>query len=634
MSETPEDTLSEEKIVAPTGPLAVGVAVIAQVLETMPASPGVYRMMNGRGDPLYVGKAKNLKKRVVAYTHPERQTLRIQRMIAETASMEVITTHTEVEALLLESNLIKTLGPRYNILLKDDKSFPYILVTGDHDWPQIVKHRGARNRAGEYFGPFASAGAVNQTLSALQRAFLLRSCSDSVFASRTRPCLLFQIKRCSAPCVERISRPEYLALVEQARAFLSGQSQQVQQDWRARMEAASDCMDYELAATYRDRIRAIAKIQAHQDINPADVAEADVVALHQAGGQTCIQVFFFRSGCNYGNRSYFPQHTQDAEAGEVMAAFLGQFYADKQPPREIILSQEPAEPEIVARALSEKAGRKVVLSCPKRGDRKRLVEHAYDNARDALGRRMAESSAQGKLLHGVAELFGLEAPPARIEVYDNSHIQGTNAVGGMIVAGPEGLMKAAYRKFNIRSEELTPGDDYGMMREVLTRRFKRAQKEDPERDRGQWPDLVLIDGGQGQLGVALEVFADLGVDDVPLVSIAKGPDRNAGRERFFLPDRAPFGLEPRDPVLYFLQRLRDEAHRFAIGTHRAKRSKGLSQSSLDDVPGIGARRKKALLHHFGSAREVAGAGLADLEAVDGISTAMAKKIYDHFHPQG
>ncbi|MCR6629028.1 MAG: excinuclease ABC subunit UvrC [Magnetospirillum sp.] len=614
--------------------MAVGVTVIVRVLETMPASPGVYRMMNAKGDPLYVGKAKNLKKRVVAYTHPERQTLRIQRMIAETASMEVVTTHTEVEALLLESNLIKKLEPRYNILLRDDKSFPHILVTGDHDWPQILKHRGARTRVGEYFGPFASAGAVNQTLSALQRAFLLRSCSDSVFASRTRPCLLFQIKRCSAPCVERISRPEYLALVEEARAFLSGQSQRIQRELVAKMEAAAEAMEYEQAAMYRDRIRAIAKIQAHQDINPAEVAEADVVALHQAGGQTCIQVFFFRAGCNYGNRSYFPQHTEAAEPGEVMAAFLGQFYADKQPPREIIVSQEPAECDIVASALSEKAGRKVVITVPKRGDRKRLVEHAYDNARDALGRRMAESSAQGKLLQGVAELFGLDAPPERIEVYDNSHIQGTNAVGGMIVAGPEGLMKSAYRKFNIRSDELTPGDDYGMMREVLTRRFKRAQKEDPERDRGQWPDLVLIDGGEGQLNATLEVFADLGVEDVPLVSIAKGPDRNAGRERFFMPESAPFSLEPRDPVLYFLQRLRDEAHRFAIGTHRARRSKGLSQSSLDDVPGIGARRKKALLHHFGSAREVAGAGLADLEAVAGISKAMAKKIYDHFHPQG
>lgn len=619
---------------APTGPLIVGVAVIVRTLETMPASPGVYRMMNAKGDPLYVGKAKNLKKRVVAYTHPDRQTLRIQRMIAETASMEVITTHTEVEALLLESNLIKTLGPRYNILLRDDKSFPHILVTGDHDWPQILKHRGARTRKGEYFGPFASAGAVNQTLSALQRAFLLRSCSDSVFSSRTRPCLLFQIKRCSAPCVERIARSDYLALVEEARAFLSGQSQRIQKDLAARMDAASEAMEYEQAALFRDRIRALAMIQAHQDINPAEVAEADVVALHQAGGQACVQVFFFRAGCNYGNRSYFPQHAQDAEAGEIMAAFLGQFYADKVPPREIIVSEEPAECDIVARALSEKAGRKVVVSIPKRGDRKRLVEHAYDNARDALGRRMAESSAQGKLLQGVAELFGLDAPPARIEVYDNSHIQGTNAVGGMIVAGPEGLMKSAYRKFNIKAEDIVPGDDYGMMREVLCRRFKRAQKEDPDREQGLWPDLVLIDGGQGQLNATLEVFADLGIDDVCVVSIAKGPDRNAGRERFFMPEREPFSLEMRDPVLYFLQRLRDEAHRFAIGTHRARRAKAMGVSPLDEVAGIGAHRKKALLHHFGSAREVGNAGQGDLEAVPGISKAMAKKIYDHFHPQG
>lgn len=632
---SPSDTLLPSPPAEASAPRPmVGVAVINRTLETMPAGPGVYRMMNAKGDPLYVGKAKNLKKRVVAYTHPERQTLRIQRMIAETASMEVVTTHTEVEALLLESNLIKKLGPRYNILLRDDKSFPHILVTAGHDFPQVLKHRGARNRAGEYFGPFASAGAVNQTLAALQRAFLLRSCSDSVFASRTRPCLLFQIKRCSAPCVDRISRPDYLALVEEARAFLTGHSQRVQKDLVSRMEAASAAMEYEQAALYRDRIRALTKIQAHQDINPAEVDEADVVALHQAGGQTCVQVFFFRAGCNYGNRSYFPQHAQDEEAAEVMAAFLGQFYADKMPPKELILSQEPAEAGIVARALSEKAGRKVTLSIPKRGDRKRLVEHAYDNARDALGRRMAESSAQGKLLDGVAETFGLEGPPARIEVYDNSHIQGTNAVGGMIVAGPEGLMKSAYRKFNIKSEELEPGDDYGMMREVLSRRFKRAQKEDPDRDRGQWPDLVLIDGGLGQLNATLEVFAELGIDDVALVSIAKGPDRNAGRERFFMPDRPPFSLEPRDPVLYFLQRLRDEAHRFAIGSHRDRRAKAMGQSPLDEVAGIGARRKKALLHHFGSAREVAGAGLADLEAVPGISRAMAKKIYDHFHPQG
>ncbi|MEW5727290.1 MAG: excinuclease ABC subunit UvrC [Pseudomonadota bacterium] len=633
MTEDTPTTLAEEPS-ATSKPLAGGVAVIRANVETMPSSPGVYRMLNAKGDVLYVGKAKNLKKRVVAYTRPESQTLRIQRMIAETAAMEVVVTHTEVEALLLESNLIKKLAPRYNILLRDDKSFPHILVTGDHPWPQIVKHRGARSRKGEYFGPFASAGAVNQTLAALQKAFLLRTCSDAVFQTRTRPCLLYQIKRCSAPCVERIARDDYMALVDEARAFLSGHSQRVQKDLAARMEAAAEAMEYEQAAVYRDRIRALSHIQAHQDINPADVAEADVVALHQAGGQTCVQVFFFRAGCNYGNRAYFPAHAQDAEAAEIMAAFLGQFYADKPPPREVIVSQEPAEMAVVAGALSEKAGRKVTITCPKRGDRKRLVEHAYDNAREALGRRLAESSAQVMLLTGVGELFGLDLPPARVEVYDNSHIQGTNAVGAMIVAGPEGLMKGSYRKFNIRSADLTPGDDYGMMREVLTRRFQRARKEDPDRDRGLWPDLVLIDGGQGQLNAALEVFEDLGIDDVAIASIAKGPDRNAGRERFFLPGREPFSLEPKDPVLYFLQRLRDEAHRFAIGTHRARRSAGLSRSQLDEVAGIGARRKKALLHHFGSAREVADAGLADLEAVPGISRAMAKKIYDHFHPQG
>jgi excinuclease ABC subunit C len=629
MTSQPEDSTGTV-----AGVLAAGVAVIVRTLETLPGTPGVYRMLSRKGDALYVGKAKNLKKRVVAYTHPDRLPIRLQRMIAETASMEVVTTHTEVEALLLESNMIKRLAPRYNILLRDDKSFPYILVTGDHDWPQILKHRGARSRKGEYFGPFASAGAVNQTLSLLQRAFLLRSCSDSVFASRTRPCLLHQIKRCSAPCVERIAHDEYKRLVEEARDFLSGHSQRIQRDLSAKMDAAAEALDYELAAVYRDRIRALAHIRAHQDINPADIEEADVVAMHQAGGASCIQVFFFRAGCNYGNRSYFPAHARDEEPAEIMAAFLGQFYADKVPPRDILVSIEPAEAEIVALALSEKAGRKVTVAVPKRGDRKRLLDHAQDNAREALGRRLAEGGAQATLLEGVATLFGLDAPPARIEVYDNSHIQGTNAVGGMIVAGPEGLMKSSYRKFNIRSQDITPGDDYGMMREVLARRFSRAQKEDPDHDRGLWPDLVLVDGGAGQLSSALEVFAELGVEGVTLAAIAKGPDRNAGRERFFMPEREPFSLPHNDPVLYFLQRLRDEAHRFAIGTHRARRSKAIGQSALDEIPGIGARRKKALLHHFGSGREVANAGLTDLETVDGISRSMAKKIYDHFHPQG
>jgi excinuclease ABC subunit C len=622
--------------VAEHGNFAAGCLVIEEHLKTMPAAPGVYRMVNGAGAALYVGKAKNLKKRVAAYTKAERLPLRLQRMVAETAGMEVVTTHTEVEALLLESNLIKTLAPRYNILLRDDKSFPYILLTGDHPWPQIVKHRGARNRKGEYFGPFASAGAVNQTLSQLQRAFLLRSCSDTVFATRTRPCLLYQIKRCSAPCVGRIDAQDYAQLVAQARAFLSGCSRTVQGQLVERMEQASAAMAYEDAAVYRDRIRALARIQAHQDINPLDVDEADVVALHQAGGHACIQVFFFRSGCNFGNRAFYPAQTQDQSAEEILAAFLGQFYADKPPPRQILLSHPLAgeDEALLAEALSQKAARKVSLTAPQRGDRRKLVEHAKDNAREALGRRMAESSVQRKLLEGVADLFGLDRPPERIEVYDNSHIQGSNAVGAMIVAGAEGFRKNEYRKFNIHSTEIAPGDDYAMMSEVLGRRFRRAQKEDPDRERGAWPDLVLIDGGPGQLKVACEVFAELGIEDVALVAISKGPDRNAGRERFHLPAKPPFSLPPNDPTLYFLQRLRDEAHRFAIGSHRARRAKAIGTTPLDEIEGIGALRKKALLHRFGSARGVSEAGLSDLEGVEGISRKMAKKIYDRFHPSG
>ena len=629
--------MSEQEASAPPGSFAAGAEVIEGYLKTMPSAPGVYRMLDKAGGILYVGKAKNLKKRVTAYTKPERIPIRIQRMVSQTISMEIVTTHTEVEALLLEANLIKRLMPRYNILLKDDKSFPYILVTGDHAWPQLLKHRGARNRKGEYFGPFASANSVNQTLGFLQRAFLLRSCTDAVFQSRSRPCLLYQIKRCSAPCVDRITSDDYSALVEQARAFLSGQSQAIQQELAQRMEEAAERLAYEEAALFRDRIRALSRIQAHQDINnPQDVDEADVVALHQAGGAACIQVFFFRAGCNFGNRSFFPTQTQDLPAEEVLAAFLGQFYDDKPPPREIMLSHplDEADAALMTEALSQKAGHKVTISAPRRGDRRKLIEHAYDNAREALGRRMAESSAQRKLLEGLGELFGLDQAPERVEVYDNSHIQGSNAVGGMIVSGPDGFMKNEYRKFNIRSDEITPGDDYGMMREVLTRHFKRAQKEDPDRDKGGWPDLVLIDGGRGQLNVALEVFAELGVEEVALVSISKGPDRNAGRERFHMERRDSFTLPTNDPVMYFLQRLRDEAHRFAIGSHRARRSKAIGASPLDELEGIGPKRKKALLHHFGSAKGVSEAGLADLGAVEGISSALAKKIYDHFHPAG
>jgi excinuclease ABC subunit C len=594
-------------------------------------------MVNASGDVLYVGKARNLRNRVTNYTQLAGLSNRIRRMVAETTRMEVVTTHTEVEALLLEINLIKTLMPRYNVLLRDDKSFPYIHLRSTHAVPQLTKHRGARTEGGEYFGPFASAGAVNRTITALHRAFLLRSCSDAIFQSRTRPCLQYQIKRCSAPCVDRIGREEYLALVDQARAVLTGHSREINARLVAAMTEAADQLDYETAAVIRNRIRALAHIQAHQDINVEGLVDADVIAAHQDGGHTSIQVFFFRAGQNWGNRAYFPSHDRQMAIEEVLAAFIGQFYDNKPPPPLLLLSQEPAEAELLSEALSTGAGRKVTLLAPQRGDKKKLVEHAMANAREALGRRLAESSTQQKLLAGVATALGLDAPPNRIEVYDNSHIQGTNAIGAMIVAGPEGFLKSAYRKFNIRGEgaapgtTFKPGDDYAMMREVFTRRFQRAQKEDPERTSGQWPDLVLIDGGQGQLSVVEEVLIELGIDDVALVAIAKGPDRDAGRERFFIPGQAPFSLEPKDPVLYFLQRLRDEAHRFAIGTHRARRTKAITVSPLDEIAGIGPSRKKALLHHFGSAKAVARAGLLDLEAVDGISKAVAKKVYDHFH---
>jgi len=613
-----------------------GADVISGHLKQLPSSPGVYRMTNRAGDVLYVGKAKNLRKRVLAYTKPERLPIRLQRMVADTHHLEVVTTHTEVEALLLEANLIKKLMPRYNILLKDDKSFPFILITGDHDWAQIVKHRGARSRKGEYFGPFASAGAVNQTLAQLQRAFLLRSCSDSVFASRSRPCLLYQIKRCSAPCVGRIAPVDYGQLVDQARQFLSGRNQQVQKALVGQMEEASENLEFERAAMFRDRIKALTAVQAKQDIVSQDIEDADVVALHQAGGHACVQVFFFRAGCNFGNRSFFPSHTAEESPEEILAAFLAQFYEDKQPPSEILLSHGliPEDQELIAAALSQRAGRKVHLAVPQRGDRRKMVLHAYDNAREALGRRLAESSAQSKLLQGVADLFGMDAPPERIEVYDNSHNQGSFAVGAMIVAGAEGFLKNAYRKFNIKGAEIAPGDDFGMMKEVLTRRFRRAKDEELEGDRSAWPDLLLIDGGAGQFKVVAELMEEMGINGVFLVSIAKGADRDAGRERFHMEGKPPFSLPPNDPVLYYLQRLRDEAHRFAIGTHRAKRSAAIGKSPLDDIAGIGAARKKALLHHFGSARGVSEAGLADLQAVEGISSAMAKKIYDHFHPEG
>jgi excinuclease ABC subunit C len=619
-------------------PTPLGAEVIQSYLKTLPSKPGVYRMINSDGDILYVGKAKSLKKRVANYTRPGRLSTRIRRMVAITASMEFLTTHTEAEALLLEANLIKQLRPRYNILLRDDKSYPAILITDDHAFPQVLKHRGARKRKGEYFGPFASAGAVNQTLTVLQRAFLLRTCTDAVFSARTRPCLLYQIKRCAGPCVDKIGQSEYAILVEESRQFLQGESNKFQQRLSVRMQEASDILDFEKAAEYRDRIQALTRIQAHQDINVSGIKDADIIAAHQEGGQTCIQVFFFRTGRNFGNRAYFPNHAHEIETSQVLEAFLGQFYADKQPPKLILLSHKVDNHNLIQEALSTHAGRKITLSRPIRGEKLKLIRHAGINARDALRRRMAESASQRQLLEGLARALDLVSVPERIEVFDNSHISGEKAVGGMIVAGPEGMIKNAYRKFNIRiavnrrsQDGPMAGDDYAMMREVLSRRFSRALKEDPDRSGGQWPDLVLIDGGAGQLSVVREVFTELGIEDVALASIAKGPDRNAGRERFFLPDREPFSLDERDPVLYFLQRLRDEAHRFAIGVHRGRRQKVLVRSILDEIPGIGAKRKKALLHHFGSAREVSQAGATDLQAADGINAVYAKKIYDWFH---
>ena len=627
--------------------IAAGTAVIREALKTVPAQPGVYRMLDRKGDGLYVGKARNLKSRVQNYAHPAGLSNRLRRMIAETAAVEVVVTHTEAEALLLECNMIKRLMPRYNVLLRDDKSFPFIHLSVDHDFPRLTKYRGARTQEGNYFGPFASAGAVNRTLVTLQKAFLLRSCSDSIFGARTRPCLLHQIKRCSAPCVGRISRKDYTALIEQARAFLSGRGDDIQQRLADEMEAAAEILDFEAAALIRDRIRALSLVQGHHEIHVRGVVDADVIAAHQAGGQTCVQVFFFRGGQNWGNRAYFPSHDRQLSVEEVLTSFVGQFYDNRAKPPLVLLSHQLVEQELVAEALSLHGGR-VTLAMPRRGDKRRLVSRILDAAREALGRRLSESASQRQLLDGVATAFSLEGPLNRIEVYDNSHIQGTNAVGAMIVAGPDGLVKNAYRKFTIRglaeapdgsaaahsssaAEPLAGGDDYAMMREVLQRRFARALKEDPERDRGMWPDLVLIDGGLGQLTAARGVFDEFGVDNIAIAAIAKGPDRNAGRERFFLPGRAPFSLDPRDPVLYFLQRLRDEVHRFAIGTHRAKRTKALGRSPLDEIAGIGVRRKRALLHHFGSARAVARAGLGELERVTGISQTVAKKVYDHFH---
>ena len=615
-----------------TTPLT-GITRIAAYVKTLPDAPGVYRMLDAKGDVLYVGKAKSLKKRVASYAKSGGHTERIARMILETSEMLFVTTASETEALLLESNLIKRLKPRYNVSFRDDKSFPNILLRQDHAFAQLLKHRGAKTARGIYFGPFANTGAVNRTLNTLQRAFLLRSCSDSAFEARTRPCLLFQIKRCSAPCVGRIDEAAYGQLVDEAEQFLAGKSRAVQGALAKDMEAAAQALDFESAAKLRDRLRALNQMQSTQGINPSTFVEADLFAAFSEGGATCVQVFFFRAGQNWGNRPYFPRHAGDLSTGEVLEAVIGQFYDERTAPALILLSEDIPNRDLLAEALALRAERKVQIVVPERGEKRDIVSMALNNAREQLGRRMAENAAQRELLDGVAEIFGLDSPPRRVEVYDNSHIQGSNAVGAMIVAGPDGFEKGEYRKFNIKTADLTAGDDYAMMREVLTRRFSRLMKED-EDAKAKRPDLVLIDGGPGQLAVTCQVFADLGVEDVALATISKGAERDAGYEHFHLPGKAPFRLDQKSPVLYYLQRLRDEAHRFAIGSHRKKRSKAIGVNPLDEVAGVGAARKRALLQHFGSARAVAGASLGDIEAVEGVSSTLAKKIYDFFHPGG
>ncbi len=611
-----------------------GHEVIQGYLRALDNSPGVYRMLDAQSRVLYVGKARALKKRVANYAKPAGHSPRIARMVRETASMMFLTTRTETEALLLEQNLIKQLKPKYNVLLRDDKSFPNILVSREHPFPQIKKHRGAKSEKGDYFGPFASAGAVNRTLNQLQKVFLLRNCSDSVFDSRTRPCLLYQIKRCSAPCVGYISEEDYAESVTDAVRFLKGDTTDLQAQLAGQMAEAADAMEFERAAALRDRIRALTSVQSAQGINPRGVREADVVALHMEGGQACVQVFFIRANQNWGNRDFYPRVGADIDEPEVLEAFLGQFYDTKEPPRQLILSHAIENADLMAEALSQKLGRKVEIVVPQRGEKAELVEGARRNARESLARTLAEGQAQTKLLQGLAEAFDLDGPPRRIEVYDNSHIQGANAVGAMIVAGPEGFVKSQYRKFNIRGDALTPGDDFGMMKEVLTRRFQRLLKEDPDREGETWPDLLLIDGGAGQVSAVKEILDDLGVEDVPFVGVAKGIDRDRGKEEFYRPGAPPFALKRNDPVLYFVQRLRDEAHRFAIGAHRQKRSKAVAATPLDDIPGVGATRKRALLTHFGSAKAVSRANLADLRAVEGVSEGLAQKIYDHFHDRG
>ncbi len=608
-----------------------GAEVIRSHVANLPPSPGVYRMIGGAGEVLYVGKARNLKKRVQSYTRAAGHSNRIARMVHETREMEFVTTASEAEALLLEANLIKRLKPRFNVLLRDDKSFPHILINREHSAARIMKHRGARTTKGEYFGPFASAGAVNRTINALQRAFLIRSCSDPVYESRTRPCLLYQIKRCAAPCTAEITTPDYDRLVGEAGAFLSGRSGTVKDELYRQMQDASEALDFECAVRFRDRLTALSQIQAHQGINPASIADADVFAAHQAGGNTCIQVFFFRGSQNWGNRAYYPRADKSLPVEEVLDAFTAQFYDQRPSPPLILLSHQIASRALLAEALSVRQERKVRVTVPQRGEKREVVEHAIANAQEALGRRLAESASQLKLLAGVAETFGLDQPPVRIEIYDISHLQGTLAVGAMVVAGPDGFEKAHYRKFNIKSKDLAPGDDYAMMREVLTRRFKRLLQDE---ETAIWPDLVIVDGGPGQLSAAAAVLGELGISDLAVVAVAKGPDRDAGCERFHMPERAPFRLEARDPVLYYVQRLRDEAHRFVIGSHRGRRKRAIGTSSLDEIANVGATRKSALLKHFGTTKAISRAAQADLAAVRGISAQLAKTIYEYFHEQG
>ncbi|MGQ0559046.1 MAG: excinuclease ABC subunit UvrC [Sphingosinicella sp.] len=641
MSDKPDapERFNEEKAAytlrgADAPDLESGIGAIRKVVKTLPVRPGVYRMLDARGDVLYVGKARGLKARVTSYTQVARLTKRLQRMVSQTRAMEIVTTGSEAEALLLEAQLIKRFRPPYNVLLRDDKSFPFILLREDHDFARVQLHRGARRFKGQYYGPFASAGSVRATLNALQKLFLLRSCTDSFFANRSRPCLLYQIRRCSAPCVGRIDEAGYSELVRDAKEFLAGRSSRVQQKLGRLMAEASETQDFELAAVYRDRLRALTFIQGSQAIHADKLGDADLFALAAKGGSICIQAFFVRGGQNWGHRSFFPAHTAGVPEEEVLSSFLAQFYAEMPPPRLVLVDRLPSERELLEQALSEKAGRRVSIRAPRRGSQKRMIEHAARNAEEELLRRLAETSAQTRVLRELADVFELAEPPQRIEVYDNSHVMGASAVGAMVVAGPEGLLKNAYRKFNIRRPETTPGDDFAMLREVLSRRFARLEKEDPDRSRGDWPDLLLIDGGKGQVSAVCEVLEDAGVHDVPVVGIAKGPDRNAGREIFHLGSGREVTLPPNSALLFHLQRLRDEAHRFAIGAHRKKRSKAMAASPLDEVPGIGPNRKRALLMHFGTARAVKAAALEDIEKVPGISRATARILYDHFHPGG